>query len=203
MTLTTPAPDTPGRCPGCGDFIDGRGARSRFDNETRICTRCGMYEALADLTGRGVVWPGIAHSDSGMWTLHLGVRLEHLPRVGAAVVYWREVEDPDNGLYVDDPRGDGWTTWGQPAGQGDNQPGIYHLTCDGGESPEGTGKFLAWFFRAYPSGELLVDVPDSRPGVRTDLGRPIGMLTDHRNHDADAVVVYQHPDGIRTARPRH
>lgn len=188
-------------CPGCGYLVDGRAARSRFDNETRICTPCGMYEALADLTNVGLARPGVAQSDSGLWTLHLGVRLEHLSQVGGAIVYWREAEDLDAVLYLDEFKGDGWTTWGRPAGQDANQAGIYHLTCDGGETPEAIMKFLTWFMRAYPDGELLVDVPDTRPGTRTDLGRPIAVLTDRLDHTADDVVIYQHADGLRIARP--
>ena len=35
-------------CPNCGEDYDGHPAISRKDNKTKICTRCGIGEALMD-----------------------------------------------------------------------------------------------------------------------------------------------------------
>jgi hypothetical protein len=46
-------------CPGCGDPL-GSYAMSRYDNKTRVCNRCGTFEALADLDGQVLTGPGLA-----------------------------------------------------------------------------------------------------------------------------------------------
>lgn len=43
-------------CPKCKNneiFGDGRDALSRKDNETAICSECGMQEAMEEFYGRG------------------------------------------------------------------------------------------------------------------------------------------------------
>jgi hypothetical protein len=46
-------------CPACGDPL-GSYAVSRFDNTTRICNRCGTFEAIADFAGQVLDGPGRA-----------------------------------------------------------------------------------------------------------------------------------------------
>jgi transcription initiation factor IIE alpha subunit len=46
-------------CPACGDPL-GSYAMSRFDNKTRVCNRCGTFEALADFEGLFLTGPGRA-----------------------------------------------------------------------------------------------------------------------------------------------
>lgn len=36
------------RCPKCGKYFDRLLALSREDNETKICDKCGMQEAMED-----------------------------------------------------------------------------------------------------------------------------------------------------------
>jgi len=36
------------KCPECGDFYTGTGTLSRRDNETELCSQCGIFEALED-----------------------------------------------------------------------------------------------------------------------------------------------------------
>jgi len=36
------------KCPECDDFYTGGGTLSRRDNETELCSRCGIFEALED-----------------------------------------------------------------------------------------------------------------------------------------------------------
>lgn len=38
-------------CPICGKHFSGRGALSRKDNKTTICSMCGQEEALEDYQG--------------------------------------------------------------------------------------------------------------------------------------------------------
>lgn len=43
--------DQPRICPICGKPYDDEPALSRRDNQTHICPRCGMREALEDFFG--------------------------------------------------------------------------------------------------------------------------------------------------------
>lgn len=53
------SPDT--ACPACGDPLGAYGV-SRYDNKTRLCTRCEVFEAMADLEGNVLMGPGLAES---------------------------------------------------------------------------------------------------------------------------------------------
>lgn len=61
----------PDACPACGDNPLGNSyGISRYDNKTRICTRCELFEAMADLDGLVLTGPGLAeaydeHDDDG------------------------------------------------------------------------------------------------------------------------------------------
>jgi hypothetical protein len=46
-------------CPACGDPLGAYGI-SRYDNKTRLCTRCEVFEAMADLEGMALMGPGLA-----------------------------------------------------------------------------------------------------------------------------------------------
>lgn len=36
------------KCPNCGRIITDRGALSRKDNKTIVCSKCGLKEAVSD-----------------------------------------------------------------------------------------------------------------------------------------------------------
>ena len=36
------------KCPVCGKLITDRGALSRKDNKTTVCSNCGLKEAISD-----------------------------------------------------------------------------------------------------------------------------------------------------------
>lgn len=36
------------KCPNCGRIITDRGALSRKDNKTTVCSKCGLKEAISD-----------------------------------------------------------------------------------------------------------------------------------------------------------
>lgn len=47
-----------GICPGCLVGIAGGGSVSRFDDETKVCTACGAFEALVLARGGTLEAPG-------------------------------------------------------------------------------------------------------------------------------------------------
>jgi hypothetical protein len=58
-------------CPGCGIvFAPERGALSRFDNQTKVCSGCGQWEGMVQYTAYSsgldpkdaLIAPGVAKS---------------------------------------------------------------------------------------------------------------------------------------------
>jgi hypothetical protein len=52
------------KCPRCGEEYSEFPALSRVDNETAICSTCGMREAMADYYGVGL---GLTDEPVNIW----------------------------------------------------------------------------------------------------------------------------------------